>query len=159
MSNREGRFQWLWPVLTLCRSPGHAGVPWWAATLGGPPGEVLQASLSCFGGICRSQGLDYRKYFSRKNDHVGPLATKLDPVPCFATDMPCGFSDGTLGDLPLPILWSKDLSTAFLHVWDYPCVMARHFTTLNSSSATSLLSRELFFKSTGRLHDPQKTTW
>lgn len=46
-------------------------------------------------------------------------------------------------------------NTAFLCVEDYPSVMARHFSTLNLSSATSPLSRELVFKSTGRLCDPQ----
>lgn len=49
-------------------------------------------------------------------DHMGPLAEKLDSVPRSASDFPCGFGDGKSSDLPLPILWSKDLSTAFLCV-------------------------------------------
>jgi len=38
-------------------------------------------------------------------------------------------------------------------------VMARNFAIVNISSATSLLGRLLFFKSIGRLHDPQNTMW
>lgn len=53
-------------------------------------------------------------------------------------------------------LFCKVRNSAFQCVEDCPSVMARHFATLNLSSATSLLSRELVFKSTERLCDPQK---
>ena len=86
----------------------------------GGTSEVLQASLSCLGDICRTLGLGLartvKRTFQGKMDHMGPLAEKLDPVPCSASDFPCGFGDGKSSDLLLPILRSKDWSTACLCV-------------------------------------------
>lgn len=90
-----------WPgALMSCSGGGREG--------GGGRGEVLQASLSCLGGICRAPGLGLartmKRTFQGKMNHMGPLAEKLDPVPCSASDFPWRFGDGKSSDLPLPIL-------------------------------------------------------
>lgn len=159
MSNSEDRHPWFWTISKSCWSPGLAWMPWWAALW--ELSEVIQISLSCLGGICGTLRLGLSRTVKRisqwKMDHMGPLVKKRkkktgpSPLLCLW--------------LPLWIWWWQVISlflfcevrnTAFLCVEDYPSVMARHFATLNLSSATSLLSRELVFKSTGRLRDPQK---
>lgn len=154
-SNSESRHPWLWTAPKSCWSPRLVWVLWWAALW--EPCEVIQASPSCLGGICRTLRLGLPRTVKSisqwKMDHMCPLAKKIvfSPLLCLW--------------LPLWIWWQQVISlflfcqvrnTTFLSVEDYPSVMARHFTTLDLSSTTSPLSREFVFKSTGRLHDPQK---
>lgn len=159
MSNSGDRHPWFGTTSKLFWSPGLAWLPWSAALW--EPCEVVQTSLSCLGGICRTlrlgQSRTVKGISQWKMDHMGPLVKKKkNRIQSSALPPTSPVDLVTAGQVISLFLFCEVRNTAFLCVEDYSSVMARHFSTLNLSSATSPLSRELVFKGTGRLCDPQK---